>query len=295
MATVTLDGELRTSIADAVRSLPPVAITETNLTRLRDGLRDLPTGPRAAFDRLGTACRALLRQNGYVQLRGVMPVEDVRGVLAVGECLGELFTDLTQQSTIVVEASPAIGASLQGNQTEALFLHTDFAMLEWPPSATIIYCRRADPMGAGFGANGVAVAQRIVSRLFGSPALESFFTIPLPFGGRTPSGTDVVLESPVLARTENGLTAVRFHPSRIHHGFRVLGRPASPDESQVLREFMAAAAASRIEIALDLGDFLLVNNRAALHDRTRCTLELGASETRSRVSQILFVQELRTE
>lgn len=295
MATVTLDVDFKAMIAATLDSLPPVAINETNLAPFRSCLRDLPPGPIETLGRLGFVCRAFLRQNGYVHLRGIPLFEDIRGVLAIGECLGDLFADLTQQSTIVVEASPTLGSGLQGNQTEALFLHTDFAMLENPPAVTVICCRSPDPMGSGFGVNGIAVAQRIVSRLFGSPALESFFSVALPFGGRSPSGSEVVIESPVLTRSVNGLTGVRFHPSRIHHGFRVLGRPARGEESEVLRTFMEAAASSRIDIVLEQGDFLLINNRVALHDRTRCTLELGLSDIRSRVSHICFVQELSTE
>ena len=117
----------------------------------------------------------------------------------------------------------------------------------------------------------------------------------MPFGGRTPSGSDTVIEAPLLTQTETGLTEVRFHPSRIHHGLRILGRSASAEETEVLRTFMEAADASRIEIALEAGDFLLVNNRAALHDRSRCTLEIGLSGIRSRLSIISFVQELSPE
>lgn len=295
MATITLDADMRSSVTAALDLLPTVEIEETNLAPFRTAWQNLPSEAASALQRLGVVCRRLIRQNGYAHVRGFPPFGDVRGVLAVGECLGTLFTDLSQQSTIVVEASPTIGSGLQGNQSESLFLHTDFAMLDRPPATTVIFCRSADPMGSAYGVNGITIAQRIVSRLFGSPALESFFSVPLPFGGRSPSGSDIVIEAPVLTRKDTGLTEVRFHPSRIHHGFRVLGRSASAEETEVLRTFMEAAAASRLEIALEPGDFLLVNNRAALHDRSRCTLEIGLSSIRSRVSLISFVQELSPE
>lgn len=293
MATVTLDNDLREATNRAFRALPAVAITDTDLTPFRKALGNLSGGPREALERVAGFCRSLLRQNGYVHLRGLELMPDVRGVLALGERLGEVFSDLKQQATIVVEASPTIGSGLQGNQTESLFLHTDFAMLEQPPVVSMIHCRQPDPMGRDFGQNGISVAQHIVSRLFGSEILESFFTVPLPFGGRTPSGEDVILHSPVLTKAERGvLTRVRFHPSRIHHGFRLLGREATAKETEVLRLFLEAAGQVRIDLALEPGDVLLVNNRTALHDRTRCSLELGLTNTHSRVSHILFVQEL---
>jgi alpha-ketoglutarate-dependent taurine dioxygenase len=96
-----------------------------------------------------------------------------------------------------------------------------------------------------------------------------------------------------LTKSERGsLTQVRFHPSRIHHGFRVLGREASADETEVLRSFLEAAGQVRIDLALEPGDYLLVNNRMTLHDRTRCSLELGRNGIHSRVTHIAFVQEL---
>lgn len=293
MAIVTLDNDLREATSRAIRALPAVAITDTDLTPFRQALGNLSDGPREALERVAGICRSLLRQNGYVHLRGLELMPDVRGVLALGERLGEIFADLKQQATIVVEASPTIGSGLQGNQTESLFLHTDFAMLEQPPIVSIIHCREPDPMGSEFGQNGISVAQHIVSKLFGSEMLESFFNVPLPFGGRTPLGEDIILHSPVLTKADPGvLTGVRFHPSRIHQGFRLLGRDASREETEVLRLFLEAARQVRIDLALEPGDVLLVNNRTALHDRTRCSLELGQNSIRSRVSHILFVQEL---
>jgi hypothetical protein len=293
MASVFLDNDLCAAANRAVRSLPPIAITDTDISFFRSALGKLSGEPREALERVGKICRSLLRQNGYVHLRGLELLPDVRGVLALGERLGEVFADLEQQATIVVEASPTIGSGLQGNQTETLFLHTDFAMLEHPPTVSIIHCRQPDPMGCEFGRSGISVAQHIVSRLFGSEVLESFFKVPLPFGGRTRSGKELILHCPVLMRSEAGvLTGVRFHPSRIHHGFRLLGREASREETEVLRLFLEAASRVRTDLVLEPGDFLLVNNRVALHDRTRCSLELGQHHIKARVTHILFVQEL---
>ena len=42
------------------------------------------------------------------------------------------------------------------------------------------------------------------------------------------------------------------------------------------------------------GDYLLVANRLALHDRGRCSLRMGRKGLQARVSQILFVQDYHT-
>ncbi|MEI7993456.1 MAG: TauD/TfdA family dioxygenase [Methylococcaceae bacterium] len=293
MTTIILTDNLKNEVNLALRSLPPINNTDIDISSFLQAVRNLPCDLSNALEYLIKICRELLRQNGYVHLRGLDMMPDARGILALGDKLGNVFVDLAQQSTVVVEASPTIDSNLQGNQTEALFMHTDFAMLEQPPAVTIIHCRQEDPLGSEFGRNGIAVAQHIVSRLFGSDELEKLYSVSLPFAGRTPSGEDIVIHCPIFRKTNfPELTHVRFHPSRIHHGYRMLSRTASQSESEVLRFFLKAAQDVRIDLSLQPGDFLFVNNRAALHDRSRCSLKLGVDSIQARVTQILFVQEL---
>ncbi|KOR28421.1 hypothetical protein TI04_11015, partial [Achromatium sp. WMS2] len=186
-----------------------------------------------------------------------------------------------------------ISPQLQGNQTEPLFMHTDFAMLENPPAVTMVMCQRPDPI-PGFGRNGITLAQNIVSRIFGSQLLDDFLSVPLPFGGRKPDGKDVVFMAPIMSTpiASSQLSRVRFHPSRIHHGFRLRGGSPEKIETYLLRKFQTLAINNRSEIGLDQGDLLLLNNHCVLHDRTRCSLELGRNTVLSRLVQILFVQEI---
>jgi hypothetical protein len=58
--------------------------------------------------------------------------DSVRTILMMGIELGELFADLSHQPTIVCEATPSLGAGLQGNQTEQLFFTYRFCDAENP-------------------------------------------------------------------------------------------------------------------------------------------------------------------
>jgi hypothetical protein len=98
--------------------------------------------------------RALLDENGFVHLCGLPDTSDLRAIVVLGSVQGQLFTDLSHQSRVVVEASPAPGATLQGNRTGTLFPHTDFVMLERPPAVSIIRCAAEDPVGQPFGCKG---------------------------------------------------------------------------------------------------------------------------------------------
>ena len=72
------------------------------------------------------------------------------------------------------------------------------------------------------------------------------------------------------------------------------GTPPTWDEAEVLRQFQDMALNVRSEHLLRVGDILIVNNRTTLHDRTRCSIRLKLDGFESRISHILFVQELKS-
>jgi alpha-ketoglutarate-dependent taurine dioxygenase len=292
MSTLALADDIREDVNAALHRLSPIPPDATRAEEFQgevDGLvRSDPV-----LKEVGAVLRALLDENGFVHLCGLPDTSDLRAIVVLGSVLGQLFTDLSHQSRVVVEASPAPGATLQGNRTGTLFPHTDFAMLERPPAVTVIRCVAEDPLGPPFGCNGVFLAQDIVDRFYGTAWLPLLWTVPLPLAGRKPAGEDVLFSAPALDVDEATLEvrSVRFHPSRIHHGFRVRGSGPSGDEAAAMHHLIEAARAVRQEVYLKAGDCLLVANRVAMHDRGRCSLRLSRSGLQSRVSQILFVQE----
>lgn len=293
MPLITLAPEYASRVNELIGSMPAHHLHDGDISRISAGVTDLCSDPGEPLGRLRDACQSVLTTAGYLILRGLTQTSDVRDILTIGHLLGAVFNDLTQQATTVLEASPALGSTLQGNQLAPLLLHTDFAMLEQPPQCTVIQCLTADPGGDAYGANGVVVAQHIVSRYFDSPEVKRFFKVPLPFGGQSPAGSAHLTTRPILRVPAQGsLTEVRFHPSRIHHGARLLGRCLTETESQVLRDFQDISYRMRLTLTLKPNDFLLLNNRVVLHDRTECSLILTESGTDSRRARILFVQEL---
>lgn len=297
MATLDLHAHLRADLDEAFRSLPPFFVSNLSDGDSRTAFEALAGSARAALDVLGHACRGLLSENGWVHLPSLPGPTDARAVLALGHLLGDVFRDLQQQGSIVVEARPGIGRPLQGCHTRALPLHTDFAMLPRPPALTIIACRKADPAGPTFVRNGLSDVRDILARSFGDATIEHLLGLPLPFAGRQPSGADLLLEKPIVeTNPAQGGASVRFHPSRIHHGFRVRGRPPTPDEALALRTFPQLAASVRTELLLGPGDVLVLDNRRVLHDRTRSTLRLERNGgLDARLTHVLFVQELWPE
>jgi len=87
---------------------------------------------------------------------------------------------------------------------------------------------------------------------------------------------------------------VRFHPSRIHHGFRTRGEPRQ-QELEALAVFQDMAREVRIGLPQTNGDVLIVNNRSALHDRGLCSLSLSKNGLRARISRILFIQQIKKQ
>lgn len=293
MATLALDSELHTALGAVLSVLPAFDVTAKVDDEARGAIASLSERDREPLGALVRACRELLAENGWVHIRSLPEFPDARALHALGHGLGNLFRDLQQQSSIVVEARPGIGQPLQGCQTRQLPLHTDFAMLDVPPAVTMIHCRQPDPAGSDFVTNGVADVRDVLARHFGDPVLDAIRTVRLPFAGRQPSGGDLLIERPIVEESvPRGAPMVRYHPSRIHHGFRVLGRPPTAEEASALRTFLALAESVRTTLCLAPGDALLVDNRRVLHDRSRCTLELSRARPSARVAHVLFVQEL---
>jgi hypothetical protein len=292
MSTLALADDIREDVISSLLRLAPIPPDATRAEDFQGEVNSLISS-EPVLKELSVALRSLIDENGFVHLCGLPDTGDIRAVVVLGSLLGQLFTDLSHQSRLVVEASPAPGATLQGNRTGILFPHTDFAMLERPPAVTVIRCAVEDPLGPPFGCNGVFPAQDIVDRFYGTAWLPLLWTVPLPFAGRKPVGEDVLFSAPALDVDEATLEvrSVRFHPSRIHHGFRVRGSGPSGDEAAAMHHLIEAARAVRQEVYLKAGDCLLVANRLAMHDRGRCSLRLSRSGLQSRVSQILFVQE----
>jgi hypothetical protein len=292
MATLTLEPELRRALGDVLGRLPHFDVSSTDDAVACAAVDGLSLAAREPLDVLLRACRGLIAENGWAHVRALPSTGDGRGIHALGHGLGRLFRDLRQQSSIVVEACPGIGQALQGCQTRKLPLHTDFAMLERPPAVTIIACVREDPAGPGFVTNGLADVRELEARYVGDADLEVFRSLSLPFAGRMPSGQEVLIERPIISNPSRDGVSLRFHPSRVHHGFRVRGRPATAEESAILRAFPRLAESVRTELRLAVGDVLVVDNRRVLHDRSRCTLALGSTGVSARVAHVLFVDEL---
>ena len=292
MATLTLEPELREALGDVFGRLSHFDVANTDDAAACAAIDGLSSAAREPLDVLLRACRGLLAENGWAHIRALPTTGDSRAIHALGHGLGRLFRDLRQQSGIVVEARPGIGQALQGCQTRRLPLHTDFAMLERPPAVTIIACVREDPAGPGFVTNGLADVRELEVRYAGDADLEALRCLALPFAGRMPSGQELLIERPIISSPSRDGVSLRFHPSRIHHGFRVRGRAASAEESAILRTFPRFAEAVRTELHLAVGDVLVVDNRRVLHGRSRCTLALCRSGVSARVAHVLFVDEL---
>ena len=139
MSTLVLADDIAQDLQRDLGQLAPIPATTSGVESFRDDVATLLWG-RESTTSWQPRPRPLLDENGYVHLRGFPDVGDLRGIVTLGSLLGELFADMSHQATLVVEASPAPGATLQGDRTGALFPHTDFAMLERPPVVTALRC-----------------------------------------------------------------------------------------------------------------------------------------------------------
>lgn len=247
-----------------------------------------------ALAELGALIRNQITTEGFTQIRGIPSLRAPGTFIALCSAVGTLFDDLAYEKSIALQATPRPSAILQANKTSRLPLHTDFAMLENPPTVTAIWCRKEDPGGPSFGRNGLCSATDVVSSVYGTPLMERLENVRFPFAGTR--GTDEVFEhyGPILvpSRSPGRLSQVRFHPSRIYFGDRVSDSSLGSSEFQLMHDFRELCLHHRREVYLKQGDVLFINNRSMLHDRTECSLTWDGQEFASRVSEIAFIQTL---
>lgn len=293
MTVLILEPDVQDDLQHALSLLPEISVDAKDDAELKGALHTMPAALLAQINPIFETAMQVLKDNAYVQLRGFPLGTDARSILLIGHALGTVFSDLSHQSALVNEAIPSPNAQLQGNQTEPLFLHTDFAMLDQPPACTIVQCVHPDPLGAPFGENGVAVARHIISKFYGTAKLDLVLNTLLPFAGKKPDGSIVLTMRPIMEIQPDGTPRVCFHPSRIHYGFRLRNEKPLPQETEALAVFQDMAQQVRLGVQQTSGDILIVNNRAALHDRTLCSLSLSKRGLRARISRILFLQDFK--
>jgi hypothetical protein len=295
MTILALESDLQADLSQVMEYLPETPVDCKDSAEFQRAASLVPEALKQSLSRLAAVVSQILQDNSYVQIRGFPNTDDARSIMVLGHALGSVFDDLSHQTAIVCEASPALKATLQGNQTEALFLHTDFAMLDKPPEGTLIQCCSPDPLGTSFGDNGVAVGRHIYSRFFGTSRIKLVLETPMPFAGTKPDGSTILAMHPIMERGSDGNILLRFHPSRIHHGFRIRATPPLQQELDAMAAFHEMALAVRINFPQLVGDVLVVNNRLALHDRGLCSLSLSRQAIRARVSRILFIQKFNDQ
>lgn len=237
----------------------------------------------------------IYKENKFVVIRNLF-FKDFCDIFFLGflKQIGEVFEDLSHQSSVIVDTSPKPKSKLTGDRSETIPMHTDFSMLINPPETTIIFCIKEDPLGPPYGQNGISLARDIFNFFHGSYEFDLLTSIKMPFAGKkqNASGENIIIESTVFhTETESESFGIRFHPSRIYHGFRLTKTKPSKEQSLVISSTLRMAKEVRIPVFLNSGDALIINNKEALHDRTMCSFSLNGNSISSRLVKVAFLNK----
>ena len=239
------------------------------------------------LQRLAALARGVLDEQGFVQIRG-FPSEPASSLFpALGSLIGTLFVD-PGIGTAIINAHVRPCEKLMGNQLRSLPMHTDYSMFAEPPRFTMSCCVTPDPI-PDWGALMVADVEAICFGVERDPQIEAFHTVSLPFAaGNAQSGVDL-FESPIISRDATGELLVRYHRTRIVHGFRAKAASATSRQAATMLAFERFVKASAETLHPLGGDVTIINNRRTVHSRSRCSVEIDvAGTTRGRQMQFIF-------
>jgi Taurine catabolism dioxygenase TauD, TfdA family len=250
---------------------PPVS--EAALGKVREAaLRCEP------LSRIAALTRAVLDEQGFVQVRG-LPLGPAQPLfLAFATLLGEPFIDPGIGSALV-PAHVRPGEALMGNQLRRLPLHTDYSMMEQPPRLTLSYCVQPDVM-PGFGALYVSDIEGVCFGIEADPMIKDLMTVLLPFASRSARDDVDVIERPILSHeAAQDRVVVRYHRSRIQQGFRYQGKRPTPEQCSAMLNFERLADSGVQVLHPEAGDITIIDNHRAVHGRERCSVVVSANGT----------------
>jgi hypothetical protein len=248
-------------------------VNEATLGKVREAaLRCEP------LSRIAALSRAVLAEQGFVQVRG-FPLRPAQPLfLAFATLLGEPYVDPGIGSAIV-SAHVRPGEALMGNQLRRLPLHTDYSMMERPPRLTMSFCLQPDVI-PGFGAVYVSDIESMCYGIETDPRIKDLLTVLLPFAARSARDDVDVIESPILSRDPvQDRVVVRYHRSRIQQGFQYRGRKPTSEQCSAMWDFERLAESGIQVLHPEAGDITVIDNHRAVHGRERCSVELNANGT----------------
>lgn len=250
---------------------PP--ISDVALGRIREvALRCEP------LSRIAALSRAVLDEQGFVQVRG-LPASLAQSLfLAFASLLGEPYIDPSIGSALV-PAHVQPGEMLMGNQLRRLPLHTDYSMMEHPPRLTLSLCVQPDAM-PGFGAVYISDIEGICYGIETAPIINELMTVLLPFAARSVQDAVDVIERPILNHhATRDRVVVRYHRSRIQQGFRTQGKRPTPDQCAAILNFERLAGSAVQILQPQAGDITVIDNHRVIHARERCSVEVSDNDT----------------
>lgn len=233
----------------------------------------------APADELAASLRRLLFDGpGFALIRGVAvagPQADAEQALfGLGGLIGRPLAQ-DGNGTRIDAVRDERSAGVRGAKTNrSLPYHTDMAHLV-PDVFMLLTVRPARTGGASLLASGHTAVNALARQ---DPARLAVLRERFDFDRAQDAapGQSPVDSAPIVAHTGGGVR-VRYNRARIHRGHRLSGRPLT-DQARAALDALdetLAAQAHTLELFLEPGDVLAVNNHAILHSRTEFTDDPG--------------------
>ncbi len=183
-----------------------------------------------------------------------------------------------------------VDCNYTGCATNNLVLHNDDAVdIDSQPNIGFIQVIKKDPLFKV--KNGIVVIRELIRKLrYENPELlEKLLTTKVPMISKginfdSENKKIIELKSNILYK-ENNEYKVRFDYDRIMYYYQYHKLKQSYEEGKMIYQFLMHCEDLKKNIFLDIGDILIHDNKATLHDRNECSIGID-------VDQKLFTREI---